>query len=289
MVEEHKSSGDDNDQRTIGFWSTQTLRERLERDQIVVPYQDKSLTREANHRLSMGNEYFVTKSATETRVTGGSIKKLGRGDSFFIPPGHFGFLITEERIRMPCDAIGFLSIQTDVKFLGLVNISGFHVDPGSDGKIIFSVFNAGPDPVHIKQGDKIFRLWIASLDKVDEQPRSEKSYSAIPSKIVNQISGDLESLQTLVTRVKAMEAKVNVHGGMFGACLALLVALLVAVVVLTFQGETKLVIDLPKDTAIDSSASSTVGTQGNIRPKNKRHYGAEGKHPTLRNRASPPK
>ena len=192
-----------------GFWSTQTLRERL--GNIVRPCYDESQTRAANHRLAMGSEYFVTKSALDTDVARTSTVSLKPGESFCIPSGHFGFLLTEEKICMPNDAIGFLSIQTDVKFLGLVNISGFHVDPGSNGKIIFAVFNAGPTPVHIRRGDKIFRLWIASLDAVDEEPRSQPSHASISSETVNRISGDLESLQTLAKRVEKMECDLGVH------------------------------------------------------------------------------
>lgn len=216
-----------------GFWSTQTLRKRLDRDKIVVPY-DRSRTREANYRLAMGDEYFVTKSATDTNVARESTMKLEPGDSFCVPSGHFGFLVTEENVCLPPNAIGFLSIQTSVKFLGLVNISGFHVDPGSNGKIIFAVFNAGPDPVHIKRGDEIFRLWIASLDEVDEEPRSQISHTGIPSEIVNQISGDLESLQTLLRRVKTVESTLTTHRAFFRVCVLLLVALLVGVIVQGF-------------------------------------------------------
>ena len=289
MAENDRSSGHGNHQGTIGFWSTQTLRKRIKRDKIVRPYSDKSLTREANHRLSMGDEYFITRSATEAAVTEGSIRKLKRGDTFSIPPGHFGFLVTEERIRMPSDAIGFLSIQTDIKFLGLVNISGFHVDPGSDGKIIFSVFNAGPDAVHVKRGDQIFRLWIASLDEEDERPRAGKSHGGIPSKVVNQISGDLESLKTLIARVEAMETRVNLHGGMFRACVGLLIAILVGLIVLGLQGQTNIIVNLPDDTAIEPAATSTVGRQGSANPRNRRNYVVEGKHPTFRNQVRPAK
>ena len=233
MSAQNTSQKDDRLGPIHGFSSTQTLRKRLGRDKIVVPY-DQSRTREANHRLAMGGEYFVTKSATDTNVARESTTKLKPGESFCVPSGHFGFLVTEENVCLPPNAIGFLSIQTSVKFLGLVNISGFHVDPGSNGKIIFAVFNAGPDPVHIKRGDEIFRLWIASLDEVDEEPRSQISHTGIPSEIVNQISGDLESLQTLLRRVKAVESTLTTHQAFFRVCVLLLVALLVGVAVQGF-------------------------------------------------------
>ena len=136
---------------------------------------------------------------------------------------------------MPTDAIGFLSIQTDIKFLGLVNISGFHVDPGSKGNIIFAVYNAGPDPVHIKQGDQIFRLWITSLDAVDEEPHSSWSHDSIPSGVVNQISGNLESLQTLAKRIGLMESRLDANRVAVRICAGLFVAILAAHLVIIFR------------------------------------------------------
>lgn len=218
----------------VGFWSTQTLRAKL--GDIVTPYDDPSRTREATHRLAMGREYFITRSALEGHTGRHSMMRLKCGESFCIPSGHFGFLLTEETVCMPHDAIGFISIQTDVKFLGLVNVSGFHVDPGSNGKLIFSVFNAGPDPVHIKQGDPIFRLWIASLDAVDEEPRSQPSHDSIPSEMVNRISGDLESLQTLAKRIGTMESRLNFHRGVVGVGATLLAGAFIALVILILQG-----------------------------------------------------
>ena len=60
-----------------------------------------------------------------------------------IPPGQFGLLITEEVVQVPMDAIAFISIKAGIKFRGLVNVSGFHADPGFSGKLKFAVYNAG--------------------------------------------------------------------------------------------------------------------------------------------------
>ena len=138
-----------------------------------------------------------------------SVQKLTKDQCFVIEPGHFALIITLESIKMPTDALGFLSIQTDVKFKGLVNISGFHVDPGSDGKITFAVFNAGPSPVHLRQGDPIFRLWIADLDATDRNPNNRPLSPNIATTSVNNIAAPLESLQGLAKKVEAIDNKLN--------------------------------------------------------------------------------
>ena len=48
---------------------------------------------------------------------------------------------------------------------GLINVSGFHVDPGYKGKLVFGVFNAGGQPITVRQGEATFLLWYVSLDQ----------------------------------------------------------------------------------------------------------------------------
>ena len=202
-----------------GFWSSQTLVQRLSK--IISPFDSRKV-KEACYRLSLGYEVYVTESLSATGHRLNSVKKLTEKQCFVIAPGHFALMITLESIRMPPDALGFLSIQTDVKFRGLVNISGFHVDPGSNGKITFSVFNAGPNPVHLRQGDPIFRLWIASLDAADDRSNQRSLPPNISIDAVNNISSPLESLQGLAKKVENIDNKLNRFLTVIGTAIAML-------------------------------------------------------------------
>ncbi|WP_421445724.1 dCTP deaminase domain-containing protein [Agrobacterium tumefaciens] len=150
----------------------------------VVPFNLNRLE-EANYLLSVGKEIYVSSSQKSN-----SIKKLSEGESFSIEPGQFAYILTEEAVAIPFDAIGFISIRASVKFSGLVNISGFHVDPGYHGNLIFSVFNAGPTPIHLKRGEQVFPLWLADLDQPISRTTPKKGYDNIPSKLISAISGN---------------------------------------------------------------------------------------------------
>src|SRR5207253_11082637 len=91
--------------------------------------------------------------------------QLGEQGHVVIPPGQFALLITEERVRIPPEAIGFISIKSKFKLWGLINVSGFHVDPGFDGKLIFSVYNAGVQDIVISRRTRVFLLWLSSWDE----------------------------------------------------------------------------------------------------------------------------
>ena len=64
--------------------------------------------------------------------------------------------------------MAFISIKASIKFKGLVNISGFHVDPDFEGKIVFSVLNAGPSPINLTVGKPLFQIWFAELKSISE-------------------------------------------------------------------------------------------------------------------------
>lgn len=230
---ETESNDSPADRGANAFWSTQTLKNRLHG--IVREYEPEN-TKEACHQLTMGYEYLVTTNAQSRGEENKSVVQLGHEEAFNIPPGQFGFLQTLEVITMPDDAIGFVNIASKVKFRGLVNISGFHVDPGYSGRLIFAVFNAGPSPVVIRQGEKIFRIWIAGLDESDSDPRRKPGFDNISSEVANNISGDLESIQSISKELidfrhelRSLKSNVLWHSGFLLALSAgLFVAFLMA-------------------------------------------------------------
>lgn len=137
-----------------GFWSPATLRNRL--SHLVSPSSEHRIKQGAVE-LRMGREAFVTGG-------GGRIALPENSGDVVIPPGQFALLLTEEKITVPADAIGFISIKFGLKARGLVNVSGFHVDPGFSGWLTFSVYNAGPREVTISRGKEAFMIWFASWD-----------------------------------------------------------------------------------------------------------------------------
>src|SRR5262245_26127654 len=139
----------------MSFWSGEKLVEELPR--LIDPYDEKQIDCAA-YTLRIGDEVYISPSDS-AEASSSTRKKLDDSESFVIPPGQFAFLLTHERVRVPNTAVGFISMKARIKFRGLVNVSGFHVDPGYDGRLVFSVFNAGPSPVHLAQGDNCFLIW----------------------------------------------------------------------------------------------------------------------------------
>jgi dCTP deaminase len=171
-----------------GFWSSETLRKRL--PELVKEYRADRV-KHAAYELSLGGEAFVTGEKSRQR--------LGDGDEVVIPPGQFALLMTDEAITVPADAIAFISMKSKEKFRGLINVSGFHVDPGFSGKLIFSAFNAGVQELHLSKGEPLFMIWYASLDFSTEDVYSgmHKGQSKLPDYVITNMATKIVSATTL--------------------------------------------------------------------------------------------
>ncbi|PDT50580.1 MULTISPECIES: deoxycytidine triphosphate deaminase [Sinorhizobium] len=185
------------------FWGNEELKRQLQH--LIAPYDPKLLDR-ATYRLTIGAEIYVSPTGVGSDTKLKTKKLLAAGEHFQIPAGQFALLITEESVSVPQDALAFISIRAGYKFQGLVNVSGFHVDPGFSGRLIFSVFNAGPGSVHLSRGEDCFHIWFADLR--DHTQMGEKTgYEVIPPALVKHIAEGVQSLSSLETKINETEKK----------------------------------------------------------------------------------
>jgi dCTP deaminase len=185
------------------FWNDNRWRAQGPAQKIVEPW-DASRVEDANYLLSIGSEVYV--SDEESAKTA---RQLKEAESFAIDPGQFAFLLTEELVNIPLNTLGFISIRASIKFSGLVNISGFHVDPGYSGKLLFSVFNAGPARIHLKRGEPIFPIWLADLHEEISRKQIKKGYVDLPSKNINQISGKFTTAYQVEKHLEDLKSEIN--------------------------------------------------------------------------------
>ena len=183
------------------FWSTKTLGDRL--PSLITPF-DQGRLENSNYTLRIGSEVYISPTSKPRDGLDQTKLKLDSKQQFRIPPGQFAFLLTEEAVEVPSNALAFISLRAKYKFLGLVNISGFHVDPGYKGRLIFAVFNAGPSSISLEQGEECFHLWYANLDQDSDCP-IKQGHDHIPAGLINNIGDQLLSLEGMSERVRKVE------------------------------------------------------------------------------------
>lgn len=189
----------------MSFWSSETLTQRAKAESLIDPFQ-MDRVKSAAYELGLADQVFRTSDRPATR------RVLQKREQLVIPPGQFALLISAEKIRIPPDAIGFISIKAGIKFKGMVNISGFHVDPGFSGRLKFSVYNAGSNSIVLEPGAPTFLLWFAALDHetADVYKGSHQDQVEITAADVMFLQGEVPSPTALDVRLKEVEYWVRV-------------------------------------------------------------------------------
>jgi len=187
------------------FWGGKRLEKEL--GALISDYDPNRIDR-ASYRLRVGPEVYVSPTGEPDDPRNKAKTQLMPGQGFTVPAGQFGFILTEEKVTVPQEAIAFISIRAGYKFRGLVNVSGFHVDPNYEGRLIFSIFNAGPGPVHLSRGEPCFLIWYADLDQPKAVPK-KIGFDSIPSELTGPIAGGLQSFSGLLSKINENDKKLG--------------------------------------------------------------------------------
>jgi dCTP deaminase len=184
------------------FWSGETLLQKL--PGLITPFSRDHIDCNS-YTLTIGHEVYVSPSDQASDPKSKTKQQLKNGQAFTIPPGQFAFLLTEETVAVPSNAMAFISMKSTIKFKGLVNVSGFHVDPGFMGQLTFAVFNAGPTPVYLQQGQPCFLVWYAGLDCVSKMVKTGPVQAGLNPNNITGIAGEIQSLEGLANRIRKIE------------------------------------------------------------------------------------
>lgn len=188
----------------MSFWTTQRIREALARENPPILHPVMERINNACYEMALGSEAFITSTSGTKRV-------YNPGEQVLIPPGQFALLLTEEELCIPLDLLAFISIKASKKISGLVNVSGFHVDPGFRGRLKFSVYNAGSESIVLEVGERLFPIWFYHLDEKNEDDYHgrHKGQMGISAADVMQLQGEVASPSALKKQLDELRTTVG--------------------------------------------------------------------------------
>lgn len=199
----------------MSFWSGETLLRKLP---PLITNFDSANVKYASYELAVGGQAFVTKddlvgsdpSAALTQI----LKDVPPKNTVIIRPGQFAFILTEEHVRVPDNAMALISMKASLKFRGLINVSGFHVDPGFRGHLLFSIYNAGPREVILNRGQKVFIIVYADLDQLSTPPYvysgMSQGQTSIKTELIENIAtGQVFSPMRLAAEMEAIRSEIT--------------------------------------------------------------------------------
>lgn len=176
--------------------------------ELLGNYFVRARVESAAYRLSLGEEVYISGENYPTYLS-------ETNPYISLPRGQFALLMTKESITVPPKYMALISIRRRKKEQGLINISGFHVDPGFKGKLMFSVFNAGPSDVVLKYDDDMFLIFFYELEhKVDkdyvEYGGTFGEQEHLPTGLVTSLKGTSASLADVDRRVGRLEVTIRI-------------------------------------------------------------------------------
>ncbi len=186
----------------MSFWSTEKFEQNAATEKIVIPY-DRNNLKHGAYELAVGPEAYITSAEVK--------ELLENRQQMTVPSGQFGLIITEEVVCIPTTAIGFISIRASIKFQGLVNVSGFHVDPGFTGRLKFAIYNAGSRDIVLERGERIFMIWLSDLDQptLDKYQGSREGQMGVAAADVRQLRGDIASPAALKKELQELRTDIE--------------------------------------------------------------------------------
>jgi dCTP deaminase len=180
----------------MAFLGNKSLETLLKGGDVITPFYPSAIKNGA-YELSLGSQVFLTDSLPK------KVKDLTTGEQVTLSPGQFALLLTEETVNIPMDKMAFISIKASVKYKGLINVSGFHVDAGFKGKLLFSVYNAGSSQIILSRGSKYFPIWFADLDSKQTYHGIHEHQQRIPDEPVEDLSqGEMTSPASLSIKIE---------------------------------------------------------------------------------------
>lgn len=177
---------------------------------------EPDLVRQASYDLRLGAESYIVGSDAPVYLTREKQEHLP------IAPGQFALLTCHEILCLPEDVLGLISLRNGYKMQGLVNISGFHVDPTHQGKLVFAVNNVGPSDVRLRLLEPTFTIFFTRVDGKIGEPR-EPFPDRLPLQYVQNLGGSSVTLSKLQKELEDLKTKVLMYAPLG---IALLIALL---------------------------------------------------------------
>jgi dCTP deaminase len=194
----------------------------------------KKYLQQSSYDLRLGSDVYVGgKSAP---------KKLTEAYPYLnIKPGQFAILTCHEKINLQKGDIehgershmAFIAVRTTFKMQGLVNISGFHVDPTHQGTLLFAVQNVGPIDILLKYLEPTFTIFFAPVEGDIGDPRGKEKdvrdvrfkpkLEGIPLQAVQNLGGGSVTMSELRKEISDLRRIVLIYGPIVVAALIALI------------------------------------------------------------------
>lgn len=164
----------------------------------------KGNVRSASYDLRLGSEYYLYNESDRSEVKISTLEH-GRSECLVVPPNELVVCQVLERLVLPADVVGHLSLKVDILLKGIIFAHQSQIDAGYEGHIFALLYNLTKSTVHLRLGESLLRLELVRLNANSEKPYRGKFAGA---RLSNVLSAPLcSTMHDIVARVASEEKK----------------------------------------------------------------------------------
>lgn len=146
---------------------------------LLTPFDEK-MVRGASYDFRVGEVVFVSDPDSETGVTAISLGAAEGQDKYALPPGRAAVVRSLEKLAIPADMKGHLSLRNFFATKLLFFVGG-PIDPGYHGFLFFPVANLSDVAITLKHGEPLITCEFVKLAAATELYEQGSERLALPS------------------------------------------------------------------------------------------------------------
>lgn len=187
---------------------------------------DKKYVQQSSYDLRLGSDIYLGGESAPKKLT-------NEYPYLTLKPGQFAILTCYENINLQKGEpsyMAFIALRSTFKMQGLVNISGFHVDPTHQGTLLFAVQNVGPIDILLKYLEPTFTIFFAPVEGDIGETRSDEKgvrfkpkLKGIPLQAVQNLGGGSVTISELRKEITDLKRVVYIYGPIVVAALISLI------------------------------------------------------------------
>jgi deoxycytidine triphosphate deaminase len=145
----------------------------------------------------------------------GEIKELRENDTFPIPAGAYVGIVSRENFNLPENVIGIIGTKRRFSYEGLILLTGFIVDAGYQGHLLFTVYNASNKPSFLQFEEKLCTVIFHQVEGYCGRKFHDSSLleGKFPSEFVRNIGqtdpSGYASLQDEVKKIQDISGRIS--------------------------------------------------------------------------------
>ena len=208
-----------------GILTYQEMKVFVERGEIIID-ADLENIKSCNYDIRLGPEYFIkskqgfvdrlrNRLARSTQIEINQFQDQ-RVQTMIIPANEMAFVESYEKLNLPKDIVGHVSLKLDLISRGLLLASQTPIEPGYKGRIFCMLYNLSDNCIEIQYRKAFLTLELHRMESETEKPYHgyHQNFYSLAQFVVRNTGSALSKLEEDVSRSIATIKTITIAAGL---------------------------------------------------------------------------